>query len=134
MANALVIDSDRNGLPDDWEIKHFGYLGVDRNDDPDGDETSNLREHLAGTDPKDFFNGVRPLVEALNGGGPDEHDALVMTVKKPDGTPWPNAPASFTISSGGRRISPHPGGPDYSFNVEVKTDVNGIAKVYLEPL
>lgn len=44
-------DSDGNGLPDWWQQKYFGRLGIDPNADPDGDGWSNLREYLAGTDP-----------------------------------------------------------------------------------
>ena len=44
-------DSDGNGLPDWWQQKYFGRLGIDPNSDPDGDGWSNRREYLAGTDP-----------------------------------------------------------------------------------
>ncbi len=42
-----------NILPDDWQIKYFGRLGVDPNGDPDRDGISNLDEYKAGTDPMD---------------------------------------------------------------------------------
>lgn len=48
------IDSDGNGLLDTWEIAHFGSIGQDPNDDPDGDGMTNLEEQKAGTDPNDF--------------------------------------------------------------------------------
>ena len=47
------IDSDGDGLADSWEMQHFGSLGVNPNDDPDGDGVNNLREFRAGTDPNE---------------------------------------------------------------------------------
>jgi alpha-tubulin suppressor-like RCC1 family protein len=131
---SAIGDTDGNGLPDDWEIANFGHIGVDPNADPDGDGLTNLQEYQQGTDPNDFFNGVVPQVEAANGGAPDSSDALVMTVRKPDGTPWPNAPGTFQITAGDRRISATPGGPNFTSTVQVRTDANGVAKVYLESL
>jgi hypothetical protein len=52
-ASALLNDSDQDGLPTLWEIIH----GLDPNDpsdallDPDGDNSHNLHEYFAGTDP-----------------------------------------------------------------------------------
>ena len=45
-------DRDGNGLPDDWERRHFLQLtGTDPNADPDGDNRSNLQEFRDRTDP-----------------------------------------------------------------------------------
>lgn len=52
----VPIDSDANGLPDAWEIAHFGelrVLGMDSQDDSDHDGSSNIAEYMAGTDPTD---------------------------------------------------------------------------------
>lgn len=46
-------DTDGNGLLDDWERHYFGQLGVDPDDDEDGDGMSNFAELKAGTDPMD---------------------------------------------------------------------------------
>ncbi|MDY0177615.1 MAG: LamG-like jellyroll fold domain-containing protein, partial [Lentisphaeria bacterium] len=45
------LDSDQNGLPDWWEMEHFGHINVDPQADADGDGLSNLYEFLCGTDP-----------------------------------------------------------------------------------
>ena len=43
------VDSDNDGLPDDWETFYFGNLARGANDDADGDGQDNLAEYLAGT-------------------------------------------------------------------------------------
>lgn len=46
-------DDDGNGLCDDWELRYFGFIGVDPNADDDGDGMRNRAEYLAGSDPND---------------------------------------------------------------------------------
>ena len=51
----VEIDSDHDGLPNDWELK-YGFNpndGKDATADSDGDGFSNLEEYEARTDPKD---------------------------------------------------------------------------------
>jgi hypothetical protein len=57
-------DSDGDGLPDAWELEHFGSLAQTASGDPDGDGFTNEQEYLAGTDP---LNG---LVIEIVGEGP----------------------------------------------------------------
>jgi hypothetical protein len=64
---ASVTDVDGNGLPDGWELLHFGHLGVDPNADPDHDGTTNLMEYLAGTNPKDAASVFRPQGSLTDG-------------------------------------------------------------------
>lgn len=45
-------DTDRNGLPDEWETKHFSRTGVDPAADADADGYTNIEEFLNGTDPR----------------------------------------------------------------------------------
>ena len=53
LVTAAFADSNGNGIPDDWEMQHFGYLSVDPGGDPDHDGLTNKAEYLAGTDPND---------------------------------------------------------------------------------
>ncbi len=51
------VDSDGDGLPDEWEAKYgldtqLGTGDSGPNGDPDGDGQTNLQEYIAGTDPK----------------------------------------------------------------------------------
>ena len=51
----VEIDSDKDGLPNDWELQ-YGFNpndGKDATADPDGDGFTNLEEFEAKTDPKD---------------------------------------------------------------------------------
>jgi hypothetical protein len=44
-------DTDNDGLPDDWEMKHFGNLNQTASGDPDGDGVSNINEYKQGRNP-----------------------------------------------------------------------------------
>lgn len=55
----LSADSDRDSLPDDWEVTWFGNLDQSPGNDPDGDSMTNLAEFEAGTNPS---NGASALV------------------------------------------------------------------------
>jgi len=60
-------DTDSDGLPDDWEIEHFGDLQAEPEDDPDGDGYSNLEEYHLGTDPHVALPAI-VHVSVANGG------------------------------------------------------------------
>ena len=47
----LAVDSDADGLDDDWEVAFFNDLSRDGNGDFDGDGQSDRMEFLSGTDP-----------------------------------------------------------------------------------
>jgi len=50
----LLVDSDGDGLPDEWEYLHFASLTYGASDDPDGDGLTNAQEYSIGTNPANF--------------------------------------------------------------------------------
>lgn len=46
-----VLDSDKDGLPDAWELRYFSTLSHSAGEDTDGDGVSNWGEYLAGMNP-----------------------------------------------------------------------------------
>ncbi len=67
------LDSDADGLPDDWERAIFGDLTQSGSGDFDGDGVSNFDEYRAGTDPK---NPASRLHITAAGLGPNEQATL----------------------------------------------------------
>jgi hypothetical protein len=68
------LDSDGDGLPDDWETAHgldphsaLGNNGA--SGDPDGDGFTNWQEYLAGTDPQDRLSCLKIRFSGLVSGG-----------------------------------------------------------------
>jgi len=62
-------DTDRDGLPDAWEVRYFGSTGVGPDDDADGDGVSNVNEYRAGTNPKDAASAT--LIQSVQVRGAD---------------------------------------------------------------
>ena len=72
-------DSDGDGIADDWELQHFGSLGVaNATSDYDGDGMSDLMEYRAGTDPKDKGSCLRLHAPVPHGGGAGGHGFVIV--------------------------------------------------------
>jgi hypothetical protein len=59
---ARGVDTDRDGLPDDWEMQFFGSLAPGPGGDPDGDGRTNFDEYVFGSDPNSARDMPRPAV------------------------------------------------------------------------
>ena len=131
------LDSDGDGIPDDWETAH----GLDPNNpadavlDSDGDGVTNLQEYRNGTDPQDYYNGQAPNLVLVSG---NNQKGLAQTllaeplrVRVIDGTGSPkiNAPVSISITSGLGQLADE-NGEALSSPIVVRTDAQGNAQVY----
>ena len=103
-----LLDTDGSGLPDNWQMRYFGHLGVDPNADPDLDGFSNYEEYLYGFDPTDFYNGQPDNLTFIQGtdqraappaSGTPTALAVPLSVQVGSGYDQ-NAPVSFMVTSG----------------------------------
>jgi Bacterial TSP3 repeat len=62
----VALDSDNDGLNDNWEVEYFGHVVVRLYGDADGDGQSNLEESLAGTDPTNSDSALHITSVAAN--------------------------------------------------------------------
>ncbi len=74
----LDLDTDDDGLLDQWEIDYFGDIAAqDGEGDPDMDQASNAKENIAGSNPKDpdsDDDGLLDGFEIVTGTSPTNTD------------------------------------------------------------
>ncbi|HXF09335.1 MAG TPA: hypothetical protein VN625_01030, partial [Desulfuromonadaceae bacterium] len=77
-------DTSGIGIADDWQMAHFGHVGIDPAADPDHDGMSNYAEFWAGTDPLDGNSGII--------------QSIVITVGNHARISWQSSPGkSYTV-------------------------------------
>ncbi|MHC4714392.1 MAG: putative Ig domain-containing protein, partial [Planctomycetota bacterium] len=75
-------DSDADGLPDGWEMEHFGNLASGPAGDNDGDGYFNITEYRNGTDPN-AGEAIAPYISTVNwisvgpGGGGSQYNPAI---------------------------------------------------------
>lgn len=77
----VIDDDDEDGLPDSWEIAHFGNLTQTPNGDKDGDGSSNSAEYRLGLNPNNGSSAFRAVVSGHTLTWPSAN-GVVFTVKR----------------------------------------------------
>jgi hypothetical protein len=136
--NPATLDTDGNGLPDQWEVANFGHLGVDPSADPDGDGVTNLNEYKNGTDPNDYYNGQQIQLTIVGGNnqsansGQFNSQPFEVMVRNGAGTVLlGNAPVTFTVIQGGGQLaSANTNTSPLSTERTLRTTADGIAQIF----
>ncbi len=88
-------DLDHDGLPDDWELSHFGSAtGSNPSADTDGDGMTNLQEYNAGTDPTNAVSFLSATLPPAGNAGTPQVGAVAgrtYTIQRADilsGSAW----------------------------------------------
>ena len=131
----VAVDSDGNGLSDAWEQQYFGHMGVDPNADADGDGQTNAQEYASGTNPADYYNGITPVITSQlpEDGALNDGISIGFQVTDQNGNPLINAPVTFTAQGSAHGFSPTKDDrwSKAQRSLTVRTDANGIARVYV---
>ncbi len=143
-------DSDDDGFLDAWEYRYFNSLdsaqqsgGAGYENDFDHDGIANAVEQQQGTDPTDYFNGLPPYLEKVDGdlqlsaAGAFAPKALTIRVfrNSQKTEALPDAPVRFTVKSGGGLLTVDPNNlPSYPVapTITVGTLGDGSAPIFYQ--
>lgn len=90
-------DTDRDLLPDAWELRWFGNLATaGAGTNMDGDELTDRAEYIAGTDPTRAASDLRLRAERKDG-----QIAIVFQTRPAEGTGYRNAARHYRLESSG---------------------------------
>lgn len=90
------IDSDNNGLIDNWERQYFGAAGQDANGDPDRDGVGNRNEMLGGTNPL-LPDSRHPADINPTNNVVTIHEVAKYALAWKTGQSWPVAPTNIPV-------------------------------------
>lgn len=128
----VAVDSDNDGLPDDWEMELFGNLDQVGSGDFDLDALTNLYEwqHGGGPNAADYYNGHLPTLAIIGGNaqqaGPKVFlpQPLTVEVRSASAGLLANAPVHFEITTGWGELAPA-GDQPTSTSLDLRTDALG---------
>jgi hypothetical protein len=104
---ARFVDTDGDGLLDDWEMLNFGDLSATPGGDPDGDGQDNRTEYAFGTRPNDATSKSSFLPVVIQS-GPDRYFTLTFRRRagscldyiiesSPDLRHWSSSPGTINV-------------------------------------
>jgi hypothetical protein len=131
----LDLSTTNDGISNRWKLAS-GLSPTDpavAGSDADGDGRTNLQEYQSGTDPNDYYDGTVPILTWVGSATQlDPDDAVSVVVTNASGTVLVNAPVVFTATGNTHRLRLGAGEP-VADQVVVRTDIRGVAKVFLIP-
>lgn len=125
-------------LPDWWQMAYFGETGIDPHQDYDGDGKTALEEFVAGTDPTDPLDGVRPSLSIVSGDGQVGQtgmylgEPVVAAAAGPQGAPTVAMAVRFAVDDPGAELNETPLGSGSNVLVS-DTGSEGTAEAYVLP-
>ncbi len=132
------IDEDQNEIPDWWERRYFGQLGINPEIIPeDGSGLTYREQSLLGINPHVYEN-VTPVItireETKFAAKPGERvNPCQVRVTDPTGQPLINAPVRFTVSTGDALLFPVTNSQGAGVqDLLAITDGSGTAKIAVE--
>jgi alpha-tubulin suppressor-like RCC1 family protein len=135
-AGGNIIDTNGDGVDDNWELLYFGTLNVNLSAlAPSGDGLTNLQAYQQGVSPIDYYNGIAPELQMVAGSnqygisGSALLTSLVTLVTiTATNAPATNAPVAYSVT-GPSLVGATAVGP-WAQLCTVRTDSLGHATVY----